>query len=215
MTPHLLGTNLFQDAGAPPEVFPSSSWVGATVKVPPHTDIWGQFSSIILPGDAMACVITQTSIHNEFHCHNQDWIVKPHPAGAITAESPFPYKLCILAEKYKALAEGNLGMGALAVVQWVMCTSDGGEPKYSKLVVLVLGPLIAPTQQGNNVGFDLDELGLLFHTPAQPLGKEWSSKQLYPILSPMVKDSRLKTPMPSWSFGTQTCTLFTSWTMGF
>jgi len=192
MSPTLLGTDLFQDAGAPQEVFPSSSWAGATVKVPPHTDIRGQFGSIILPGDAMTCVAAQTSIREEFHRHNQNWTVKPRLAGDITAESPFPYELRTPAEKYKALAEGNLGVGALAVVQWVVGTSDGGEPKYSKPVVLVLGPLIAPTQQSNNVGFDLDELGLSFHTPAQPLGKEWSSKRLYPILSPMIKDSRLK-----------------------
>jgi len=64
--------------------------------------------------------------------------------------------------------------------------------EYSKPVVLVLGLLIAPTQQGTNIGYDLDELGLSFHKLAQPLGKEWLSKQLYPILASMVRDSRLK-----------------------
>jgi len=173
MMPPYLGTNLFQDAGAPLEDFPSSSWAGAAAKVPPQMDLHGQFGTIVIPGNATACVAAQTHIHEEFQCLNQDWIVKPHPDRAISTDSPFLYELHTLAKNFKALAGGNLSIGALAVVQWVVGTSDGGNPTYSKPVVLVLlGPLIAPTQQENNMSYNLDELGLLFDIPAQPLGKE-------------------------------------------
>jgi len=57
--------------------------------------------------------------------------------------------------KFKALAGRNLGMGALAMVQWVVGTSNSREPKYSKPVVLVLGPLITPTLLNNTNSLDV------------------------------------------------------------
>jgi len=95
-------------------------------------------------------------------------------------------------QQFQALAGGNLGIGALAIVQWVVGTSNGGNPAYSKPIVLVLDPLIAPTQEGHNIGYNLDELGLSsFQHPAQLLGKVWSSKHLYPLISPMFQDTHL------------------------
>jgi len=77
-TPIFLGTNLFNEAGTFLEVFPSSSWVGATAKVPPQMDVHGQFGSCIIRGDATTCVTAQTCIHEDFLLWiNQEWLVKP------------------------------------------------------------------------------------------------------------------------------------------
>jgi len=137
-------------------------------------------------------VAAQTRIKEDFLKINQDWLLKPRPEATMTPESPHLFTLRTPAEKYQVLTGAASGVGALAVVQWVVGTSDGGEPEYSKPVVLVLGPLIAPSQQGNNVGYDLGELGLSYHQPVQPLGKVWSSKRMYPLLSPMFRDTRLR-----------------------
>jgi len=62
-------------------------------ETPPHTDIRGQFGSIIIPGNTTACIAAQTSIREEFHQLNQDWVIKPQPASIITTYSPFLYEL--------------------------------------------------------------------------------------------------------------------------
>jgi len=129
----------------PPGGFPFQQLGRSNRQSSPHTNVCGQFGSIVLPGDATACVAAQTRVRDEFHRLNQDWVIKPRLTSVITADSPFPYELRTPVEKFKALAGGNLGIGTLATVQWVMLTSDGREPEYSKPVVLVLGPLIAPT----------------------------------------------------------------------
>jgi len=66
MAPALLGTNPFQDAGASSEVFPSRSWTGATAKMPPQTNIQGQFGSnpspvMLLPALQLKPAYTKSS----------------------------------------------------------------------------------------------------------------------------------------------------------
>ncbi len=82
-------------------------------------------------------------------------------------------------------------MGAIAIVQWVANTSDGGEPILTRPMLVVLGPLIATPQTGGSVGYELEDLGLSYQIPVQPLGKTWSSRKLYPLISPMFRDTRL------------------------
>jgi len=94
------------------------------------------------------------------------------------------------AEKYRALADGNLGVGSIAILQWVKSTLDGGETVLSKLVALVLGPLVATPQLGHDVGHDLETIGLTYAEPVLPLGQLWSSCRIYPLISPMFRDTR-------------------------
>jgi len=184
-------TDLFHEAGAPPEVFPSSSWVGAMAKVPPQMDIHGQFGCCPHLGNATTCVATQTGIQEEFQQINHEWLLKPCTDNVILPDSPHCYILHTLAEKYQVLTRANLGIGALAMVQWVMGMSDSGNPAFSKPVVLVLGPLVAHAQEGASISYDLTELGLSYHHPAHPLGKVWLSKHMYPLLSPMFCNMQL------------------------
>jgi len=120
-----LGTELFLNASTPPEVFPTSSWAGATTKVPLQSDVQGQFGVCLLPGDAATCVAAQTHIWEDFLRINQDWLLKPHPKETMSPETPHCFTLRTLAEKYQVLTGMASGIGALAVVQWVVGTSNG------------------------------------------------------------------------------------------
>jgi len=114
-------------------------------------------------------------------------LVTPRPDDIISPKVPHRFLLCTPAEKYKVLASTNSGAGTLAVVHWVVGSSDRGEPTFSKPVVLVM----APVQVGTNVRYDLLEPGLSYHHPILLLGKVWSSKRMYPLLSPLFRDTRL------------------------
>jgi len=59
----------------------------------------------------------------------------------------------------------------------------------SKLVTLVLGPLVATPQPGHNVGHKLETIGLTYAKLVLPLGQLWSSCQIYPLISPMFCDT--------------------------
>jgi len=66
------------------------------------------------------------------------------------------------------------------MLQWVASTSDGSDPQLTNPVVLVLGPLLVPPQDGAMLGTMLDDIGLAFQTPAISLGKLWPSEWIYP-----------------------------------
>jgi len=57
---------------------------------------------------------------------------------------------------------------------------------------MVLGPLINSPQLGEDVGHDLSELGLDFTVPAVPLGKTWLSRRIYPLITPLLGNTRAK-----------------------
>jgi len=99
------------------------------------------------------------------------------------------YTLCTPVEKYWALADGNLGVRGIAVLQWVKNTSDRGEMVLSKLVALVLGSLVATPQPGHDVGHDLEAIGLTYAELVLLLGQLWSSCWIYPLISPMFHDT--------------------------
>jgi len=60
----------------------------------------------------------------------------------------------------------------------------------SKPVALVLGPLVVTPQLGHDVGHDLETIGLTYAEPVLPLGQLWSSRRIYPLISPMFRDTR-------------------------
>jgi len=66
-----------------------------------------------------------------------------------------------------------------------MSTLDGGKPVLSKLVAMVLGPLVATPQLGHDISYELQTIGLSYAKLALPLGQLWSSHRLYPLISPM------------------------------
>jgi len=94
---------------------------------------------------------------------------------SITPEHPQQFILHTPVENFQSITGDTMGIGALVVLHWVVSTSDSGDPAYSKPIVMVLGPLITLCQDGTNMGYTLDELGLSYHTPAPPLSKLWSS----------------------------------------
>jgi len=96
-------------------------------------------------------------------------------------ESPQCYIVNTPAEKYQALSNMPLGIGTLVVLEWVASTSDGSDPQLTNPVVLVLGALLVPLQDGSHVGTTLANIGLAFQMPAKPLCKLWPSKQIYPL----------------------------------
>jgi len=112
--PTFLGTNLFQEASTPLEVFPSGSWVRATTKVPLHMDICGRFGSCPIPGDATACVAVQTQIREDFQQINQDRLLQLCPDDIILPNTPHHFLLCTLAKKYQVLMGANSAVGTLA-----------------------------------------------------------------------------------------------------
>jgi len=86
-------------------------------------------------------------------------------------ESPQCYIVNTPAEKYQALSNMPLGIGTLVVLEWVASTSDGSDPQLTNPVVLVLGALLVPLQDGSHVGTTLANIGLAFQTPAKAPGQ--------------------------------------------
>jgi len=76
------------------------------------------------------------------------------------------------------------------VLQWVTSTSDGSNLQLTNPVVLVLGPLLAPPQDGTHVGTMLEEVSLTFQIPVKPLGKLCPSECIYPLISLLFQESR-------------------------
>ncbi len=141
-------------------------------------------------GDAAEHTAHSLRTRADFHRINQRWLLRPSTVIADAPPAVHQYTLRTPAEKYRALADGNLGVGGIAVLQWVKSTSDGGEAVLSKPVALVLGPLVVTPQLGHDVGHDLETIGLTYAEPVLPLGQLWSSRRIYPLISPMFRDTR-------------------------
>jgi len=161
------------DAGAPAEVFPSSCWDTSSSGDPVPLDILDQFDTIPLPSKAGACAAHTLAIWSDFQHINQDWILLNHQPDDVTTTQPQAYQLKTPAKKFADLSSASRGVGALTIIHWVATASDGGEPQFTSPVAIVLGPLINSPQLGDDVGYDLSELGLDFNVPAVPLGKTW------------------------------------------
>jgi len=180
---------MFAMANAPPDVFPTESWANTPGKGAPPTDLRSQFGTIRTSGDANSVTIQQQSLRTAFLQINQSWLLKDRHLDSINQTDPQLFTMQTPAEKFHALTTNHHGVGALAIVHWVTSISDGGEPEYSKPLAIILGPLIAAPQDGNTIGYKLEDLGLSFDQPAQPLGKDWSSKRIYPLITLLFRNT--------------------------
>jgi len=170
---------------------PDSSWAGASNLGMTPTDVHGQFSThepLLSMGEN---TVFLQSIHDKFLRINQEWLLCARTPTEITATPTHHYVVQTQAEKYHTLTTMPLGVGTLIVVQWVENTSDGGNAQLTNPVVLVLSPLLAPPQEGGNVGTTLTKARLNFQKLAKPLGKMWPSKQIYPLVSPLFRDTQV------------------------
>jgi len=167
----------FDTVGAFPSVFPKSSWAHS---VPSNgtSNMCGQFGACTFSSKVSDNMGQLPHIHAEFLHINQDWLLQPQVPRAITPSSQQWFVMCRPAEKFQKLTEVTLGVGAIAIIQWVASTSDSGEPILTCPLLVVLGMLIGTLQMGGFAGYELDDLGLSYQTPVQPLGKTWSSQKL-------------------------------------
>jgi len=180
-----LGEAFLISVGAPMEVFPADSWGSVPDLGTCPTNLIEQFGMLPIPVEPGASAAHSQAFRMNFQQLNQDWILLRHPASDITDAQPQPYQVLTLADKFHELSRSSASVGALAIIQWVTSTSDGGEPQFSQLVALVLSPLLTPPTTSRDVGYDLAELGLDFHVAMKPLGKSWPSHHIYPLIMPM------------------------------
>jgi len=187
--PPTLGGRVFHTVGAPVEVFPDSSWAGNSNLGMTPTDLRDQFGTREPPLGAVENTVFLQSTHDEFLHINQAWLLCARTPTEIMATPVHQYAMQTQAEKYHTLTTMPLGVGALIMVQWVANTSDGGDAQLTNPVVLVLGPLLTPPQEGSSISTMLTDAWLDFHKPAKPLGKMWPSERIYPLVSPLFRDT--------------------------
>jgi len=128
---------------APPEVFPTESWANNPSEGTPPTDLWDQFSTIHTSRDTNGITMQQQTLCTASLQINQSWLLKECNPDLINPTDPQLFTMQMQAEKFQALATNQHGVGVIAIVHWVTSISNGGNPKYSKPVAIVLGPLIA------------------------------------------------------------------------
>jgi len=184
-TPASTGEQLFTAANAPLEVLLGGSWALVWSSGMPSTDLRAQYGTQVCSGDAAKNTAQSLRLHEAFHSINQDWLLKPNHQVADAIPTSCSYMLHMPVEKFQALARGTFGVSAIAVLQWVANTSNGGETVLSKPVALIISPLITMAQTSNTVGYDLKTVGLAYGVPTLPLGQLWSSHHIYPLISPM------------------------------
>jgi len=134
------GEQLFTAAGIPADTFPAMSWASILSTGSPATDLRAQYGSHLPWGDTAKHTAHSLRVQEAFHRINQSWLLRPLTVVSDTPPDVHQYTLCTPVEKHRALADGNLGVSGITVLQWVAHTSDGGEAVLSKPVALVLGP---------------------------------------------------------------------------
>ena len=139
-----LGEAFLVSAGAPTEVFPVDGWGSVPDLGTRPTNLIEQFGTLPIPVEPGASAAHSQAVRQNFQQINQDWILSRRPASDITDAQPQLYQVWTPADKFRKLSRSSASVGALAIVQWVASTSDGGEPQFSQPVALVLSPLLTP-----------------------------------------------------------------------
>jgi len=163
--------HVYHTAGAPVKVFPDSSWAGNPLLGTMPSDLSSQYGTHTPPLSTGEKTAFLQAVHDNFLHINQEWLLSTCCPEVVTMESPQHFIVKTPAGKYQALANMSLGIRVLVMLQRVASTSNGSGPQLTTLVVLVLGPLFVPPQDGSHMGTMLDDIGLAFQTPAKPLGK--------------------------------------------